>query len=208
MITKPDGRTIKGLRHQKAALGKNEHTLDEANQLEQIDADIEAATVFHEGVLETALDEDLFKSIDRIWPKINESEVKQSVYNLLLSRHLTIVRRDKDIVALHTACDPWICDKYNPKKPSVGSQPNLQEGTKIAVCSRVYFRETIVCLIMQAPTSCSLLIDLCSECLKRFGEHDVIDMSSDGTRALKVYLNSVKYVLTLLDKTLGLKYKD
>jgi len=203
-----DGRTLQGLGRQIKATEGNEQYDSVNAQLREIRDDVDVCKLFHQpGVMEVE-DSDLDPAVDRIAVKLSLKDWPMESINSMLSRKLVQHKKEERYEELVKGCDPFLSEALNLKNPRVGAIPNITEAAKMAICTRVLFRELFFGLVakgregLPAVKAVSVLIDA------QFNKYDALDISSSALPVLKEYLALGRCFLALSDFTHGLEYKD
>ena len=165
--------------------------------------------IFHPSQLPGAEDKDVDNAIDMLLPHVPLADWPQDVINALLSKKLSAHKDAEDFEKFFNAVDVWLVKQFSLKAPIVGTMPNTPMSTKIAICTRILYKETLVVMLGTGAAGVNHVSALMRVALGSLEIRDALDMACQYELiALKEYLAIWHFSKTLLVPTVGLKYED
>jgi len=93
-------------------------------------------------------------------------------------------------------------------KPCVAGFPASDDGVRLAITVRVYYREKLFPLIANGSPTKETVAMLCVMNLRYLDGVDVLELDNVGIFHVRQFKFVWMYLSTLVDPSLGLKYKD
>ena len=204
-----DGRTITGINRQLAATENVPAMKALHDELQNIKEVADICKVFLPSQLKTQLDADVNSAIDRVSTVLCPEQWPSEVTNGLLSRSITSIKASGNWRKYVEVCDPWACAAdYDLKNLSIGTMRNLNESSRITVCSRVLIKEGLFAFMSKGAEASSHVVKVSREMLAIFDNYDALDMSPEGLPYIKEYTLIAECLAGLGDFSTGLRYKD
>ena len=203
-----DGRTLQGLSRQIGVCEATPKLNHIGNELAKLRDHLDLSKLFHPAVLNEQKDEVINPAIDRLSVELPPEKWPVATVNNMLSRTITSQKNGEDFANLVRVCDPWSAGKFDLKDLTVGAFPNLTEVSKISVCTRVLFRETLFFYVNKGGPGAVGVQKLCVCIRTRLETYDALDISAVGMPVLKEYLDIVGCLQSLGDFSKGIVFKD
>jgi len=211
MLKDLDGRTLKGLKRQKAALQTRAMWIDEATELEAIEHRLEVCKLLRPAYVVTTTegDETVDAAITELAPFLNNDEIPSEVVHTLLGRTIQKFKRQIDVEPkkLEHATNPWSSGAFDLKLPIVATLPKTGEEAKVTICARIMYRETLVPLVLKGQPDVQIVKNLRSTCLEQLNSIDIIDLTPIGLQAVKEFTCVWEYLTALLSPKDGFALK-
>ena len=151
---------------------------------------------------------DIDAAIDKISPFLPALKWPSEAINTLLSRTLTIGKGNKQWALVLSCTLPWGGGPRSLKLPAVSALPNLTEGSRIQVFLKVWYRETVLAVAAKGSDGMADLKIICPLQKDEFEKFDALDMTTAGLPVLKEQIELANCLLSLVDFSYGLQWKD
>ena len=202
----PDKRSINGLDHQIEELKKCEATLAESNALVVLKRDITViCPVFHQPTIFTVEDEALNAAITHMRTKIEDKDWPKDVVHDLLSRRLGQLKDAGNYVELTNALDPVFEKPLDFQKIAVGSIPGSTVHSRIAVYTRIYWKECMVGLLSAGRESTAVVSSMAEAGLRAYNDIDPVDHEPIVCEKVQQWNMCWEFLKALLDSKIGIE---
>ena len=179
MLKPPDGRTITGLKRQKAELGSSAATMSDAQELGKMETDINVCGMFLPGVLEYAEDVPLRTAIDYCKTRCKVEDWPDSTNKLFLNRIVARHTEDESWALLFDVTFPLANGAWDPNNPTVAAFPSTSQPSKVATHVRLFYKETLIGLIGEGQPKADAVMKLCGRALAVYAAVDPLEFDSD-----------------------------
>ena len=202
----PDKRSINGLDHQIEELRKCDSTRAESNALAALKQDITViCPVFHQPTIFTVEDEALNAAIAHIRTKIEDKDWPKDVVHDLLSRRLGQLKDAGNYVELTNALDPVFEKPLDFQKIVVGSIPGSTVHSRIAVYTRIYWKECMVGLLSAGQESAAMVSSMVEAALHAYMDIDPVDHEPIVCEKVQQWNICWEFIKALLDSKIGIE---
>ena len=208
LLAEPDGRALDGLKVKFQNQRKIPSEVAVSVLLSDLHADILSTAVLREKGLLIATDEQVSSAVDVVLKYVTVSEWPVQSRNNLLGRTIRVMREKKDWAAMCKTTEPTTSYAFHPKQITISSMSHMAEAGKIQACTRIYIKETLIPAIYEGPSAMSNVYDMCKISLETYRNVDALEASRAVVDAVNLYIQIFEYVLTVIDDSIGIEYKD